>query len=83
MGRVWLELIRYLDSTVSTRFALVVVVSTAPKENRSGVLVSHVHYRGLSTTRLSRNHEWGRSSLLRLFSEYSRLFVVMVVFPTS
>ena len=37
LGRVWLELMRYLDSTVSTRFALVVVVSTAPKENRSGV----------------------------------------------
>ena len=53
---------RYLDTTVSTRFALVVVVFTAPKDNRSGVLVSHVHYRGLSTTRFSRNHEWsGRS----------------------
>ena len=47
--------------TVSTRVALVVVVCTAPKENRSGVLVSHVHYRGLSTTRFSRNHEWSRS----------------------
>ena len=66
LGRVWLELMRYLDSTVSTRFALVVVVCTAPKENRSGVLVSHVHYCGLSTTRFSRNHEWSRLWVLRL-----------------
>ena len=56
--------------TVSTRFALVVVVCTAPKENRSGVLVSHVHYRGLSTTRFSRNHEWSRLWVLRLSRGY-------------